>query len=87
MLLDGEAFVGTVIETEGRHTVTVFDEFGNTCEYTVIIIRKAPSIQYAIGEGSVNDVSYDRTYFFKDEVTISITDELDEMAMFRMNCD
>ena len=84
LLLDGEAFVGTVIETEGRHTVTVFDEFGNTCEYTVIIIRKAPSIQYAIGEGSVNDVSYDRTYFFKDEVTISITDELDEMAMFRI---
>ena len=84
LLLDGEAFVGTVIETEGRHTVTVFDEFGNSCDYTVIIIRKAPSIQYAIGEGSVNDVSYDRTYFFKDEVTISITDELDEMAMFRI---
>lgn len=84
LLLDGEAFVGTVIETEGRHTVTVFDEYGNTCEYTVIIIRKVPSIQYAIGEGSVNDVSSDRTYFFKDEVTISITDELDEMAMFRI---
>ena len=84
LLLDGEAFVGTVIETEGRHTVTVFDEYGNTCDYTVIIIRNAPSIQYAIGEGSVNDVSFDRTYFFKDEVTISITDAIDEMAMFRI---
>ena len=84
LLLDGEAFVGTVIEIEGRHTVTVFDEFGNTCDYTVIIIRTVPSIHYAIGEGSVNDVSFDRTYFFKDEVTISITDALDEMAMFRI---
>ena len=84
LLLDGEDFVGNVIETEGRHTVTVFDEFGNTCDYTVIIIRNAPSVQYAIGEGSVNDVSFDRTYFFKDEVTVSITDELDEFAMFRI---
>ena len=84
LLLDGEEFVGNVIETEGRHTVTVFDEFGNTCDYTVIIIRNAPSIQYAIGEGATNNVSFDRTYFFKDEVSLSITDELDEFAMFRI---
>ena len=84
LLLDGEAFVGNVIETEGRHTVTVFDEYGNTCDYSVIIIRNAPSIQYAIGEGATNNVSFDRTYFFKDEVTVSITDGLDEFAMFRI---
>ena len=84
LLLDGEEFVGNVIETEGRHTVTVFDEFGNTCDYSVIIIRNAPSIQYAIGEGATNNVSFDRTYFFKDEVTVSITEALDEMAMFRI---
>ena len=84
LLLDGEAFVGNVIETEGRHTVTVFDEFGNTCDYNIIIIRNAPSIQYAIGEGATNNVSFDRTYFFKDEVSLSITDKLDEFAMFRI---
>lgn len=84
LLLDGEEFVGNVIETEGKHTVTVFDEFGNTCDYSVIIIRKAPSIQYAIGDGATNNVSFDRTYFFKDEVTVSITEALDEMAMFRI---
>lgn len=84
LLLDGEEFVGTVIETEGKHTVTVFDEYGNTCDYTVIIIRNAPSIQYAIGEGSTNNASFDRTYYFKDEVSVSITDALDEMAMFRI---
>lgn len=84
LLLDGEEFVGNVIETEGKHTVTVFDEFGNTCDYSVIIIRNAPSIQYAIGEGATNNVSFDRTYFFKDEVTVSITEALDEMAMFRI---
>lgn len=84
LLLDGEEFVGNLIETEGKHTVTVFDEFGNTCDYSVIIIRNAPSIQYAIGEGATNNVSFDRTYFFKDEVTVSITEALDEMAMFRI---
>ena len=84
LLLDGEEFVGNVIETEGKHTVTVFDEFGNTCDYSVIIIRNAPSIQYAIGDGATNNVSFDRTYFFKDEVTVSITDGLDEFAMFRI---
>lgn len=83
-LLNGETFVGSVIELEGRHTLTVFDEWNNTCEYTVIVVRNAPTLQYAIGEGATNTVTFDRTYRFKDEVSVSILDELDEFAMFRI---
>lgn len=81
-LLNGEAFVGTVVEREGRHVLTVFDEWGNACDYGLIIIRKAPGIEYAVAEGSLNTVSFDRLYRFKDQVTVSIADAYDEMAMF-----
>lgn len=83
-LMDGETFVGTVVETEGRHVLTVLDDWGNTCEYNLIIIRTAPEILYAAGEGNANAVTFDRTYYFKDAVTISIADAFDEMAMFNV---
>lgn len=83
-VLDGEQFVGAVIETEGNHTLTVSDEWGNVCDYELIVIRSAPSILYATGTGSANLVTFDRTYYFKDEVTLSILDEFDEMAMFNV---
>lgn len=82
IVIDGEDFVGTVYEGEGKHLVTVTDSWGNTCDYNVIVIRRTPDIHYAIGEGSSNLVTFDRTYFFKDQITVSITDEFDEMAMF-----
>ncbi len=83
-MLDGEQFVGTVIEGEGNHVLTVSDEWGNACDYELIVIRTAPSILYATGTGSPNLVTFDRTYYFKDEVTLSILDEFDEMAMFNV---
>ncbi len=84
VLLNGEAFIGNVIEVEGKSVLTVSDEYGNTCEYNLIIIRKAPTIHYVIGEGTDNAVTFDRTYYFKDEFTVSITDEYDEFAMFNV---
>lgn len=83
-MLDGEQFVGTIIEKEGNHTLTVSDEWGNACDYELIVIRMAPSILYATGTGSANLVTFDRTYYFKDEVTLSISDGFDEMAMFNV---
>ncbi len=82
--IDGEEFVGSVIETEGKHVIEIHDDFGNVCEYNIIVVRNAPEIEYAIGEGSANTVTFDRTYYFKDKVTVSITDALDEFAMFRI---
>ena len=84
--IDGEEYVDTVYETNGRHTLTVADEWGNTCEYQLIIIRNAPIIGYVVGEGegATNTVTFDRTYYFKDQVTVRIGDEYDEMAMFNV---
>lgn len=81
-LIDGETFIGNVYDTEGRHLLTISDEWGNTCEYTLIVIRNASEIRYAVGGGSNNVAAIDRTYYFKDEVTVSIADAYDEMAMF-----
>jgi len=83
-LLDGEAFVATVIDTEGKHLLTISDNYGNTCEYNLTIIRTVPDIFYAIGEGDKNLADLERTYYFKDSITVSITDALDEMAMFNV---
>lgn len=82
--LNGEPFGGTLVEREGESILTVADEWGNTCEYSLIIIRTAPQILYATGEGSANTVTFDRIYYFKDAVTVSIADAYDGMAMFNV---
>ena len=83
VLIDGVAVDTTVIETEGKHVITILDEYGNSCEYPVTIIRTAPTVNYVVGE-EITELSFERIYYFKNEVTISITDELDEFAMFRV---
>ena len=64
--------------------LVVSDSYGNSCEYNLTIIRTMPDLFYAIGEGTAVKAEFDRTYYFKDEITISITDALDEMAMFNV---
>lgn len=80
--LDGEMIVDTVIETEGKHILVISDSWGNTCEYHLTIVRRTPDINYVVGEGNENAVTFDRVYYFKDQVTVGISDGLDEMAMF-----
>ena len=82
--VDGETFVGSVYNTEGKHVMVVSDSYGNTCEYNLTVIRTLPDLYYAIGEGGAVKVDLERTYYFKDEINISITDALDEMAMFNV---
>ncbi len=80
--VDGAEFIGTTYDVNGRHTLQVFDEYGNTCDYQLTVVRNPAEIYYTIGEGSSNLVVYDRTYYFKNGITVSIADELDEFAMF-----
>lgn len=81
-LIDGEQFIGSVYNAEGNALLTVCDEWGNTCDYSLTVIRSTPEILYSAGKGSTNPVSYDRTYYLKESVTVSIRDSYDEMAMF-----
>ena len=82
VLIDGEEFIGSVYDVEGKALLTVCDDWGNTCDYNITVIRNAPEILYAVGEGNTNPVVYERTYYLKDKVTVSITDSFDEWAMF-----
>lgn len=82
--IDGEEYIGDVYEGEGNHTLIVSDEWGNSCNYNLIVIRQTPDIYYAVGNGEKNKVTFDRIYHFKDEVTVSIEDEFDEFAMFNV---
>lgn len=80
--VDGELVSGLVYETEGIHELIVSDAYGNECVYTLIVVRDVPTLEYALGEGGKNIVTFDREYRLKDIVTVSIYDEFDEMAMF-----
>lgn len=80
--VDGELVSGLVYETEGIHELIVSDAYGNECVYTLIVVRDVPTLEYALGEGGKNIVTFDREYRLKDVVTVSIYDEFDEMAMF-----
>ena len=82
--VDGESFIGTVYNTEGKHVMVISDSYGNTNEYNLTVIRTLPDLHYTIGDGATVNVDLGRTYYFKDEITISITDKLDEMAMFNI---
>lgn len=82
--IDGMEFVGSVYDAEGRHTLIVTDEWGNSCDYDLTVVRADSTIHYAVGDGENNTVTFDRTYYFKDEVTVSISDEYDEFAMFNV---
>ena len=80
--IDGQVFIGNVYSVEGKHDLKVYDEWGNSCDYKLIVVRSAADIHYTIGEGESNLVSYDRVYYFKSGITVSISDDLDEFAMF-----
>ena len=80
--IDGEVYVGTNYSVAGRHTLVAFDEWGNTCEYTLIVVGSPTEIYYSVGEGSANLVVFDRTYYFKKGIEVSIADDLDSFAMF-----
>ena len=81
-LLNGEEFDGNVIETAGFHTLTIMDDWGNSYDYEIVIVRETPIIQYAVDANTPNVAAFDRTYLFKDQVSVSIVDEYDELAMF-----
>ena len=78
--LNGELVTGTVIDTEGKNTLTICDAYGNSCDYTITVVRSAPNIVYSTGGGN-NTADTSRTYYFKDGVTVSMRDIYDGMAM------
>ena len=80
--VDGELVSELVYDVEGVHELIVSDAYGNECVYTLIVVRDVPTLEYALGEGGKNVVTFDREYRLKDVVTVSIYDEFDEMAMF-----
>lgn len=82
--IDGEEFVGDVVTLEGKHTLTVLDAWGNSCDYQIFVVRSASDIRYAIGEGTSILATFDRIYYFKDAATVMIADEIDEFAMFQV---
>lgn len=83
-LIDGEVFAESVFTDEGFHVLTVLDEWGNSCEYKLSVVRNVPEIRYAINGGSGNSAAFDRVFRFKDEVRIFISDLYDEFAMFNV---
>ena len=78
--LDGEVIIGNIIEVEGEHIVTVKDNFGNSCDYPITVVRSAPQIMYSAGGGN-NIADTSMIYHFKDEIALTVNDGLDCMAM------
>ena len=81
-LANGEEFIDNVFDLEGEHVLTICDEWGNTCDYNVTVIRRAPDVLYAVNDGDTNTAELDRVYRFNDKLTVSIDDAYDLDAMF-----
>ena len=79
--LDGNLLAGNSVEAEGAHTLTVKDNYGNSCNYSVIVVRTIPDIMYSMGGGSWNRADSARVYHFKENVTVTLNDLYDDMAM------
>lgn len=80
--IDGVIYTGTTYNVNGKHHLVIFDEWNNTCDYDLIVVQNSADIYYTVGAGSGNLVVYDRTYYFKSGITVSISDDLDEYAMY-----
>lgn len=80
--IDGAIYTGNTYSVDGKHHLVIFDEWNNTCDYDLIVVQNPAEIYYTVGDGSANLVVYDRTYHFKSGVSVSISDDLDEYAMF-----
>lgn len=80
--LDGLGYTDLTITEPGKHTLLIEDGYGGSVEYEIYILNSAPTLQYALGENSPSDAEFDRTYYFKDRVAVSIPFEGDEFAMF-----
>lgn len=79
--LDGNLLAGNSVEAEGAHTLTVKDNYGNSCDYSVTVVRTIPDIMYSLGSGSWNRADPARVYHFKENVTVTLNDLYDDMAM------
>ena len=80
--LDGVSYTELTITKPGAHTLLIEDGYGGSVEYEIYILNSAPTLQYALGDNSPTKAEYDRTYYFRDKVTISVPFEGDELAMF-----
>lgn len=78
---DSEEVTGNEFFVAGKHTLTVRDEWNNSCDYAVIIVCRAPDILYSIKDGNENKAAFDRTYKLAGKVNVSVVDTLDEAAM------
>lgn len=82
-LIDGEQYFGLTYSIEGEHVLTVYDDFGNSYDYTLVIVKTAPDIMYRLGGGVFNKASGDRQYVFKEAVTLKLQDALGgDFAMY-----
>ena len=82
--LDGVGYTDLTITEPGKHTLLIEDGYGGSVEYEIYILNSAPTMEYALGENSPSKAEFDRTYYFKDRVTVSIPFEGDEFAMFEV---
>lgn len=80
--LDGVGYTELTITESGAHTLLIEDGYGGSVEFEIYILDSASTIQYALGNNSPSTAEFDRTYYFKDRVTVSVPFEGDEFAMF-----
>ena len=80
--LDGVGYTELTITEPGAHTLLIQDGYGGSVEFEIYILDSASTIQYALGNNSPSTAEFDRTYYFKDRVTVSVPFEGDEFAMF-----
>ena len=80
--LDGVGYTELTITEPGAHTLLIEDGYGGSVVFEIYILDKPQSIHYALGNNSPSTAEFDRIYYFKDRVTVSIPFEGDEFAMF-----
>ncbi len=79
--LDGVGYTQLTITEPGVHTLLIEDGYGGSVEYEIYILDSAPTLQYALGENSLTNAEFDRTYYFNGKVTLSVPSEGDELSM------
>ncbi|MCL2369689.1 MAG: hypothetical protein FWC80_00435 [Firmicutes bacterium] len=73
--INGVPFTGGVFSTEGEHILTVYDDWGNSYVFTLIIVRNVPEIWFRLEGGVLNLADSDIRYAFREAVTLKINSD------------
>lgn len=84
--IDNQVFDGEIFNLEGEHKAVFEDDYGNKIDYTLVIVRKIPVIEYCTEKGEWKEIvlGKKKELYLSNNTSIRIKDDVDSYAMLEV---